>query len=60
MGFSCCIILCMKELPLVKTGKSNKQDGFLGLVSFDVSWSLHTIQSVDTGQWLLTYQIIVA
>jgi hypothetical protein len=50
----------MKELPLVKTGKSNKQDGFLGLVSFDVSWSLHTIQSVDTGQWLLTYQIIVA
>jgi hypothetical protein len=37
----------MKELPLVKTGKSNKEDGFLGLVSFDVFLSLHTIQSVD-------------
>ncbi len=59
MGFSC-IILGMKELPLVETGKSNKEDGFLGLVSFDVFWSLHTIQSVDTWQWLLTYQIIVA
>ncbi len=46
MGFSC-IILGMKELPLVKTGKSNKEDGFLGLVSFDVFLSLHTIQSVD-------------
>jgi hypothetical protein len=38
----------MKELPLVKTGKSNKEDGFLGLVSFDVFWSQHTIQSMDT------------
>jgi hypothetical protein len=59
VGFSC-IILGMKELPLVKTGKSNKEDGFLGLVSFDVFWSLHIIQSLDTWQWLLTYQIIVA
>lgn len=39
MGFSPCIILGMKELPLVKTGKGNKEDGFLGLVSFDVFWS---------------------